>query len=202
MGENNTVKTTPKLTMTGGGALVVNNLASGAVFQIGANITISTTNGNNAIVDLSGLGTVTISLNTTNGAVNVGDNNSGSSNSGVSSQLLLPTTGPGNPTTTAAEPQCRECRVAAATVISTDHFVNVLKLGSGANVFNVNAFNVGSGVRDAGSVTFTNASGTLTLRDATGSGRATLFDRAPSGPATPARIATARSTWPGTRSIF
>lgn len=172
VGENGNLKTTPKLTMSGGGSLVVTNNAAGAVFQIGANTTTTTSSGNNATVDLSGLSTVTISLNTTNGAVNVGDNVATTANSGVFSSLLLPTTGLGNTTITAAS--LNVGTQGRNSVIVTDHFVNILKLGSGANVFNVNSFNVGTGVRDAGSVTFTNSSGTLTLRNAAGSGRATL----------------------------
>jgi hypothetical protein len=172
VGENNSAKTTPKLTMSGGGSLVVTNNASGAVFQVGANTTATTSSGNNATVNLSGLSTVTISLNTTNGAVNVGDNVTATANSGVASTLLLPTTGLGNTTITAAS--LNVGTQGRNSVLVTDHFVNMLKLGSGANVFNVNSFNVGTGTRDAGSVTFTNASGTLTLRNAAGTGRATL----------------------------
>lgn len=176
VGEANGVKTTPKLTMSGGGSLSVINNTSGAVFQVGANISETTASGNNAVVDLSGLSSVTISLNTTNGAVNIGDNVGNNANSGVFSSLFLPTTGAGNTTITAATlnvgPQGRNSTTAPV--------VNVLKLGSGANVFNVTNFNIGgvatggAGIRDAGSVTFTNASGTIRLRDTTGTGRANL----------------------------
>lgn len=170
VGENNTAKSTVKLTMSGGGSLVVNNTASGGVFQVGANATNTTTSGNNATADLSGLSSVTISLNTVNGAVNVGDPANGTANTGVASTLLLPTAG--NTTITASAinigTQGRN------SVNATDNFVNTLKLGGGANTFNVNTLNVGTGNRDAGALLFTNGSGTLTLRDASGTGRAAL----------------------------
>jgi len=172
IGESNTAKTTPKLTATGGGALVVNNTAANSLFQIGASTDTGTTSGNTATVDLSGLSAFSVTLNSTNGNFNIGDNSSG--NSGVFSTLLLPTTGAGNTTITAAS---LTVGTQGRNAVSPN-VVNVLKLGSGANVFNVNNFNVGAvagnTVRDAGSVTFTNSSGTIKLRDATGTGRANL----------------------------
>lgn len=152
--------TAPKLTATGGGAMVVN----GATFQIGANTSSATNVGSNATVDFSGLSSFEATLS---GNFNIGDNSTG--NSGKASSLYLPTTGAGNTTITAA----------AITVgtqgRNSSGQVNELRLGSGANVFNTASFNVGAAngtARDAGSVTFANSSGTLKIRDVAGTGRA------------------------------
>lgn len=160
-----TGSTVPKFTASGGGALVVN----GTTFQIGTN-TVALPSGSSATVDLTGLSSVTITLT---GSLNIGDNSS--SNAGKASSLFLPTTGAGNTTITAAA-----MTVGTQGRNNAPGFVNSLVLGSGANGFNVNNFNVGavSGTaRDAGSVTFANAAGTFKLRNITGldvTGRAAM----------------------------
>ncbi len=167
----------PHLVMSGGGSLVVNNPATNGVFQVGNNLTNTITSGDNAVADLSGLSSVAITLNTTSGSLNIGDPiGTSQSNSNVASSLFLPTTGAGNTTITAAT-------VIVGTIgRNNSAVVDTLKLGSGANVFNVGNFNVpgttfsGSNTvdRDSGSVTFTNSSGTIKIRNTDGISRANL----------------------------
>jgi autotransporter-associated beta strand protein len=148
------------LTASGGGSIVVNS--GGAGFQIGG--ATGTTNENRVDVDFSGLASFTANLGT--GSFRLGDANSASGTSGLSTFKLAT-----NNTITASD-----IRIGDGSGNTDTH---LLTLGSGANVFNANTMNIGSAVatiRSGGSVIFDGAdtTGQFTLRASDGTSRATL----------------------------
>lgn len=157
--------TTTLFTASGGGSLVVNNTAASGVFQVGGAALSS--GGNRALADLSGLGELSVTLNSTTGIFRV--NSSGGANqTGRYSTLILPSTGLGRTTVTA------NILAVGDGVQNNGADVNALLLGSGENIFNVNIINMGTGTRDSGSITFNGATGSLVIRNAAGTGRATF----------------------------
>lgn len=144
---------------TGGGALVVVNDAASATFRVGG----SASQGNVTLADLSGLDSLSVSLNTTNGVFRV-NSTSGTNVSGTYSRLVLAD----NSTITASALAVGD----GGQYNGTAAQINQLLLGTGATIFNVGSLNIGTGSRDLGSVTFLNASGTLTVRAADGVGAA------------------------------
>ena len=166
-----TATQTSKLTMSGGGALVVTS--TGGTFQVGGSTTTVTgANGDASVLDLTGLGSATINLGST-GTVRVNNPQSGNT-AGVMSTLYFPT-----PVTTAGT---------AVTTITAANFnvgdnssnqgsdgqINSAVLGTGLTALNVNTVNIGTGGRDLGSLTFAAGNGSIVLRAADGAGRATF----------------------------
>ena len=86
------------------------------------------------------------------------------------SDLLLPTTGAGNATITANQLNIGDSSQLAGLAGQR----NLVALGSGLNTLNVNTVNIGTGGRDVGAITFSNASGSLVLRAADGVGSGQL----------------------------
>lgn len=148
---------------TGGGAWVVNNPATNGLFAVGGNIAT----GNRASADLSGISSLNVSLNTASGIFRVNPNN-GTNVSDKYSDLTLPA----NTTITAATLAVGD----SSQNNGAAGQVNTLRLGSATNIIHVNKINVGtgSGNRDMGSVSFATTTGTIEIRDAAGTGRATL----------------------------
>lgn len=153
-----------KLTVSGSGTLAVSK--TGGTMRIG-----NTSSYNGAILDMSGLSTCTASLGST-GKFFVGANtSSNSSAAGQDCTLTLAV----------------DSTITAGTLAISDHDqasagpTNTLKLGSGTNVLNVNNIYLGA-YETTGNITrgpkaviqFFNANGTVTIRDAAGSGRANL----------------------------
>lgn len=144
---------TTLFTASGLGALsVINTTGTGVTFLVGnSNTNIST-------ADFSALSTMDVSLNTTSGILQIGST-SGTNSSGFGTLILAQ-----NTTITAS----------ALTVGGGGSYngnagqINSLKLGTSTNVLNVDAVNIGTGARDLGSITFLNASGTVTIRAADG----------------------------------
>lgn len=161
--------TTTKFAATGGGVLTVTNSASNGIFQVGGSTSGTSGDGNIATADLSGLSTFNLTLSTSSGTLRVNDN-SGTNSSGIFSTLLLPTTGAGTTTivtnTIAIGDGGRYNGVASP--------VHNMKLGTGVSTLRANIINIGTGARDFGALTFTNASGSVIIRDAAGTGRAAL----------------------------
>ncbi|MEA3211483.1 MAG: hypothetical protein QOE70_4540 [Chthoniobacter sp.] len=167
VGENLAVAgvTTTTLTPTGGGTLAVNNTAANSSFVIGGQTSATANAANTANVDLSGLSAFNVSLNTTNGVFRVA-NLSGTNVVGGVANLILPAT----------------TTITTATLAVGDggQFnngptqINTLKLGSGVTTINAGGINIGTGARDIGSVTFNGASGSVIVRDTTGTGRASF----------------------------
>lgn len=168
IGSTATALTTTLLNATGGGSLIVNNQASGSSFVVGAST--SGTAGSNVTADFSGLSSLTIQLNTTNGIMRVNPVSSTNVSDRVST-LILPGTGAAATTVTAATLAVGDSGQNNDTAAPFDQ-TNQLKLGSGVNTLNVNTVNIGTGSRDAGSITFNGASGSLILNDTTGAGPA------------------------------
>ncbi len=160
IGSTAALATTTNLTATGGGTLTVVNSASGAQFRAGG----SSSSGNFTTADLSGLSALNVSLNTTDGVFRV-NSITGTNVAGKSTLILAE-----NNSVTAKALVVGD---GGQFVGATDQ-VNALKLGAGTNTFNVDSFNIGTGARDFGSVTFNGSNGSLTVRDATGAGRAAL----------------------------
>ncbi len=164
-----TTNANAKLTITGGGSLVVNT-AAGGLFAVGAGT--SGTNSQNSVLDLAGLSSAVINVSAT-GTVRVNQPN-GTNILGNQSSLLLPT-----PTTgiTSSTP---------VTTITAANFnvgdssgnsggagqMNSVVFGTGLTTLHVNTVNVGTGGRDLGQLTFAPGNGTLILRAADGVGRA------------------------------
>ncbi|WP_395741588.1 autotransporter-associated beta strand repeat-containing protein [Prosthecobacter sp.] len=147
------------LSVSGGGSFVVTNLASGGTFRVGGYTGSTAGNGNIAVADFSGLATMQVSLNTTDGIFRV-NNNSGANSNGIYSVLKLAA----DTTITAATLSVGD----SSQYNGTAGQINQLLLGTGATVLNVNTFNIGTGTRDLGSVTFQDSNGTLIVRAADG----------------------------------
>ncbi|MDZ4402047.1 autotransporter-associated beta strand repeat-containing protein [Prosthecobacter sp.] len=165
---------------SGDGTFIVNNtVATGVTFQVG------NANTNIATADFSALGAMNVSLNTTSGIMQV-SSTSTTNSTGFGSLILAKDT-----TITAS----------ALTVGGAGSYngnvgqVNSLKLGTTSNIIHVNAINIGTGLRDFGSVTFQDVTGTLTVRAADGVGRA-AFNMGTTGGATGvATVAGAQNTF-------
>jgi autotransporter-associated beta strand protein len=145
---------TTLLNASGTGSLVVNNTTgTGNTFLVG-----NTGTSNVANINFGGLSTMNVSLNTTSGVFMV----SSSSGTNLSGYAIL---GLAANTTISAS---------ALTVGGGGTYggiagqVNQLKLGTGATVLNVGALNIGTGIRDLGSITFQDTTGTLTVRGVDG----------------------------------
>lgn len=164
LGSGNGASTNTALNATGGGSLVVNNTASGSLFLVGG-VTTAASQGNKAVVDLSGLSQFTVSLNTTNGVFRVNPTNSNAVG-GKYSELTLAQ----NSTITAATLAVGDGAQSNGAVGQ----INSLYLGSGSTVLNVNTINIGATNRDQGRILFAGPTGTLTVRNAAGTGRVTL----------------------------
>ena len=148
---NNTDNAQTHLTMSGGGALVVN----GALFTVGNNTT-GTNNSSWANLNLSALSSFTATL-----SGNLTVQLTGDLDTAHLSSLILSNTAN---TITA---------VAVTVGASASGGVQSLILGAGTNVINASTINLGTGGRDGGSVTFGgNATGTLVIRNTAGLGRA------------------------------
>lgn len=161
IGSGNASLTNTLFNATGAGSWIVNNTASGGTFRAGG----SAANGNVTVADLSGLSTLTVSLNTTDGVFRVGSTSTTNA-SNTYSRLTLAQ----NNTITAATLAVGDGGQNNGSVGQ----INNLYLGSGTNVLNVNTINVGTTNRDAGAVSFAGTTGTLTVNNAAGSGRTTF----------------------------
>jgi autotransporter-associated beta strand protein len=162
------------LVMSGAGSFVVTNL--GGVFRVnGDNIS---SNGLRALLDMSGLSTAVVNLGT--GQFQVGDTANKPGGEGNDSSLLILAS---NTTITAGNLDVGPGNRSAG--------LQVMRLGSGTNIINVNTFNVGSPTanspRDGGTVVFNTPTGTLTVRAADGIGR-TTFNVGAAGSATGAAM--------------
>ncbi len=148
---NNTDNAQTHMTLSGGGALVVN----GALFTVGNNTT-GASNSSRATLNLSALSSFTATLSGNLTVQLTGDLDA----SHISSLILSNTAN----TITAA----------ALTVgASASGGVQIMTLGAGTNMVNANTINLGTGGRDGGSVTFGgNSTGSVVIRNAAGTGRA------------------------------
>jgi len=148
---NNTDNAQTNMTLSGGGALVVN----GALFTVGNNTT-GTNNSSRATLNLSALSSFTATLSGNLTVQLTGDLDA----SHISSLILSNTAN----TITAA----------ALTVgASASGGVQIMTLGAGTNMVNANTINLGTGGRDGGSITFGgNSTGSVVIRNAAGTGRA------------------------------
>ncbi len=153
---------------SGDGSFIVSNAAaSGVTFLVGnSNTNIST-------ADFSALGSMNVSLNPTAGILQV-SSTSTTNSTGFGTLILAKDT-----TITAS----------ALTVGGGGSYnnnvgqVNSLKLGTTSNMINADTINIGTGLRDFGSVTFQDTTGTLVVRAADGTGRA-AFNMGTTGGAT------------------
>ncbi|MBA4018934.1 MAG: hypothetical protein C0483_17335 [Pirellula sp.] len=158
----NTVTT---LNAVGGGSVIVNNTATNGLFFVGG-ATSTSAAGARVIADFSDLSTLNVSLSPTSGIFRVASGGSSTGTTNVSTLVLADT----------------------STVIARSIFVgdgpngaiHELKLGSVSTTLNTDIFSIGTGLRDVGSVTFKEASGTLTVRAADGVSR-TVFNLAAGG---------------------
>ena len=153
-----TASTVTNFVATGGGDFTVNSPTNtGNTFHVGGTGTSNLT-----LADFSELATMNVTLNTTGGTLLV-SSTSGTNLTGKAELRLADTT-----TITAN----------ALTVGGGGNYngnadqVNLLKLGSIANMLNVNVLNIGTGARDLGSITFQDTGGTVTVRAADGTSAA------------------------------
>jgi autotransporter-associated beta strand protein len=151
------------LNVTGAGTFNVTNLASAAEFRVGGYAGATANRGNRTVADFSGLASMNISLNTTNGIVRVNNVSSANTSNAFSTLILA-----NNSTLTAATLAVGD----SSQFNSVNSQVNALKLGSGINTLNFNTVNIGTGLRDHGAITFNGASGSVVIRNAAGNGRA------------------------------
>ncbi|TDU64030.1 putative secreted protein with PEP-CTERM sorting signal [Prosthecobacter fusiformis] len=152
---------------TGGGKMVVTNTAAASSFIVGSSATNAT------LVDMSGLSSLNISLNTTNGVLRVNPTTN-SAVSGKTGTLILPTAGDGTTTVTVATLAVGDSATNNSSTNIPNEQVNKVVLGSGVNTFNVNTINIGTGGRDSGSIAFNSVStdGSIIIRNAAGTGAA------------------------------
>lgn len=149
---NNTDGAQTNMIMSGGGALVVN----GASFTVGNN-TAGTNNSSRASLNLSALSAFTATLSGAFTLQLTGDNDAAHA-----STLVLSNTANTVTATT------------FAVGASSTGALQTLTLGAGTNVFNANTFNFGTGGRDFATVSFGGGTGTLTVRNTAGTGRAAM----------------------------
>ncbi|MEI6715403.1 MAG: autotransporter-associated beta strand repeat-containing protein, partial [Verrucomicrobiota bacterium] len=158
VGNQVTSGTSTLVTIAGGGSLVVTNAAGTFTAGKGSGVTnewIKST------TDLSGLSSFTATL--TGGAFVLASNSdNGGQGNAVSSIYLSDTAN----SITASSLSIGNSNAGAT---------QIMRLGAGINVFNVDTINFGNNVRDAGSLAFgNNTTGTLVIRDAAGTGAATF----------------------------
>lgn len=150
---NPAANTTSKLALSGLGTLN----ATGATFQVGGSINSGF--GNAATLDMSGLA----NFNYTNatGTFRVGDATNASSAGTGSSTLILAN----NSTITAA----------TLTMNSPAAVSQLMQLGSGLNAINADTINIGLTTnRSGGTLNFHSPTGSLTIRNTEGTGRASM----------------------------
>ena len=176
IGSTNASLTNTSFTASGGGSLVVNNLAASGTFRVGG----SSASGNLTTADLSGLSNLTVSLNTTNGLFEVAST-SGTNISNTYSVLTLAT----NNTITAKTFAVGDGGQYNGSIGQ----LNQLKLGTGTNAINADIINIGTGARDFGSVTFSTGTGSIVIRASDGVSRA-AFNMGAIGGATGVATAT------------
>ncbi|MGC3970892.1 MAG: hypothetical protein QM775_27235 [Pirellulales bacterium] len=153
------------LRISGDGSLVVNNLKSGGAFIVGG-ISATSSNGMRVTADFSELANLTVNLNNSNGTFRVAGTSSATGSTNVSALYLAKTS-----------------QITADRFYVGDGGANALQLlilGSTQNTLNVDLFSVGNGLRDQGGVSFAGTTGTLVMRDSTGTGRA-AFDLTATG---------------------
>lgn len=171
---------TTSLDVDGAGSFNVTNLTSGAFFRVGGYDAGTAGIGNRAIADFSGLASMNVSLNTTNGLVRVSNLSSGNTTGSYSTLLLAQ-----NSTLTAHQLIIGD----GGQFNNPADQINEMRLGSGVNTLNFNQILIGNGTRDYGALVFNTASGSLFIRNAAGTGRATF------------NMATAGGTSTGTTNI-
>jgi autotransporter-associated beta strand protein len=151
--DSNTDNAVTTVNMTGGGELEVN----GTNFIVGNNTT-GTNNSSRATLDMSGLSAFTASLTGTFAVMLTGDNDTSHASTVVFSNTAN--------------------TVTAGTFgvgVSGAGGLQVLTLGAGTNAINANTFNFGTGGRDSATVSFGgNSTGSITIRNAAGDGRAAM----------------------------
>ncbi|MGC3968184.1 MAG: hypothetical protein QM775_12680 [Pirellulales bacterium] len=156
IGSNAGSNTTTTLTVSGLGTLNFVNSTASATFFVGGSSATSGV-GNVTTADFSGLSTLNITLGASstirvNPLITVTTDNV----TGRKSIFRLAATSSLTATT---------LTVGGGTTFNSDATqINQLVLGSVANTINVNTFNVGTGGRDIGTVTFAGASGTVVIR--------------------------------------
>lgn len=177
---SSTAASTTLFSVSGGGTFnVTNTTNTGVTFQMGGG------NSNFATADFSALASMNVSLNTASGILQIGSASTTAS-TGFGTLILAQ-----NTTVTAS----------ALTVGGGGSYNNVaqqinsLQFGTGSNTINVDAFNIGTGSRDLGSVTFFNSSGTVTIRAADGTSAA-AFNMSTGTANTPVGVQ------PGNRNTF
>jgi autotransporter-associated beta strand protein len=159
IGPNTNANTTTRIALTGAGTFGVSG--ANASFTIGGSTNSSL--GNAATLDMSGLSTFVADLGA--GTFRVGDaRNDGGSGTGSSTLILA-----SNSTITAA----------ILTSASPTPGPQVIRLGAVSNAFNANTIYIGQAsdgyTRANGILTFHTSSGTLTIRDTNGTGRADMI---------------------------
>jgi autotransporter-associated beta strand protein len=180
IGNSSAASTTTLMTASGLGTINVTNANSGASFRVGGYTGTTVPQGNRVIADLSGLATLNISLNTTNGTVAVSNNSTANTGTNTTDSKYVTLT-LANTTT-----------ITAKTLVVGDGGanngiagqVNALRLGSVVNNFNVDTINIGTGLRDLGSITFNNALGTLNVHGVAGTSARTAFAMGTNGGST------------------
>ena len=146
---NNTNNATTNLTMSGGGALVVN----GANIRVGNN-TAGTNIASKANWNLAALGSFTTTL---------------------SGALIIQAAGDNvaNPSVLTLSDGVNIIKAPTITVGgSGSGGLQEIRLGGGTNVINATTINIGNGGRDPGSISFAGAAGSVVIRDLAGTGRA------------------------------
>ncbi|MCL4207851.1 MAG: autotransporter-associated beta strand repeat-containing protein, partial [Pirellulaceae bacterium] len=149
---NNTDAGQTNLTIDGGGALVVN----GTNILVGNN-TGGTNISSKANLDLTALSTFTAVL---------------------TGSLIVQASGDNS----AADPASLKLSDTANTITAANLYVgnsgtgatNTFTLGAGTNIINVDAVHLGRGTRDTGVINFAGPGGSVTLRNAAGTGRANV----------------------------
>jgi autotransporter-associated beta strand protein len=155
-----TISPTTKLTASGLGTLSIGAVGAptNAVVQLGGNISPNRSNG--ATLDLSGLSIFYANLGT--GTFRVGDATNSTGTSSLASTLIL----------------AENSTLIATTLTSNaaDAGQNqLIRLGSGTNLIQANTINIGQATgRSGGTLNFYTGTGTLTLRDLAGTGRAAM----------------------------
>jgi fibronectin-binding autotransporter adhesin len=146
-----------RLTMTGGGALVVN----GASITVGNN-TVGTNNSSEAHLNLAALDSFTSTLSG-NLTIQASGDNSGSDASSLTLSDVA------NSITAAA------VRVGNSSTGSAQR----LWLGGGTNVIQTDLINLGAGTRDTGIIDFAGTGGSFNLRNVAGTGRVAAVNLGP-----------------------
>jgi autotransporter-associated beta strand protein len=160
--------TTTLFAASGDGSFNVNNtVATGVTFLVGnSNTNIST-------ADFSALGSMNVSLNPVAGILQV-SSTSTTNSTGYGTLILAKAT-----TITASALTLG----GAGSYNNNIGQVNSLKFGTTSNIVHADTINIGTGLRDFGSVTFQDTTGTLVVRAADGLGRA-AFNMGTTGGAT------------------